>query len=314
MGFLRLLLALAVVVNHLSWELGKFSGPIAVFGFYTVSGYLIVGAISKSYVNRPVAFLVNRALRIYPSYWFLAAVGAAVAMFGTPLNPAIALPSTADGWLRQISILGLLNPDGTQFGVRLVPPAWSVSIELFWYGAMVVLWRYTAVWLGIAAVLSLAFAWFGWEAVYYSYLAPGVCFALGGFCQQRGFRIERHHLAIASALLLGLFVVGNYLPPSTWLMYAASGATAYILVSLPKSREEGIAKLAGELAYPVFLCHWAVASLSGQGKGPISLLINVPLILAFSLLIVFLIERPIASLRSRVRNDSISSQTAEALG
>ena len=79
-GFLRLLLAVLVILSH-SWAIvgggvmeplarltrGQIDfGALAVDGFFVISGYLIV----KSWLNKPIAreYLLKRALRVYPGY------------------------------------------------------------------------------------------------------------------------------------------------------------------------------------------------------------------------------------------------------
>ena len=78
-GAFRLLLSLMVVWYHLiDW---RFAGPVAVFGFYVVSGYLMTKVINEVYSDGLAGFgryIANRALRIYPMYWVALALSAAV--------------------------------------------------------------------------------------------------------------------------------------------------------------------------------------------------------------------------------------------
>jgi len=75
LNFLRLVLALTVVVSH-SIALGGFGalnglnqtgfGQIAVYGFFGISGFLIAGSALR---NSPVRYLWQRFLRIFPAFW-----------------------------------------------------------------------------------------------------------------------------------------------------------------------------------------------------------------------------------------------------
>jgi peptidoglycan/LPS O-acetylase OafA/YrhL len=78
LNFLRLLLALAVIVDHCV-AFGAFQwwgrwvsynrmplGTLAVYGFFAISGYLIAGSALN---HGPVRYLWQRFLRIFPAYW-----------------------------------------------------------------------------------------------------------------------------------------------------------------------------------------------------------------------------------------------------
>ena len=74
-GFLRLVLAVTVIVSH-TWPLGGFGtdpgrpennvGILAVEGFFALSGFLIAASGTRTTVGR---FLWHRLLRIFPAYW-----------------------------------------------------------------------------------------------------------------------------------------------------------------------------------------------------------------------------------------------------
>jgi len=75
LNFLRLLLALIVLVSHVI-ELGGFNvqnglngtsfGTLAVYGFFGISGYLIAGSAVRNHAGR---YLWQRFLRIFPGFW-----------------------------------------------------------------------------------------------------------------------------------------------------------------------------------------------------------------------------------------------------
>ena len=75
MGILRTIFALTVVVYHSDWSV-VFVGPDhAIHLFYLISGFLISYILhnTKSYKN-PITFYSNRILRLYPLYYFVAAL------------------------------------------------------------------------------------------------------------------------------------------------------------------------------------------------------------------------------------------------
>ena len=81
MGILRTLLALSVVIAHTGATSVLMGGQIPVQMFYMISGFLISFILlkDKSYAKLS-SFYKNRALRIFPVYWVVAAL-ALVAYF-----------------------------------------------------------------------------------------------------------------------------------------------------------------------------------------------------------------------------------------
>ena len=70
MGYLRFILAVTVTISHL-WTV-KVAGHVAVFGFYCISGFLMTKVIHETYGSSwrgKISFLINRAIRIYPTYY-----------------------------------------------------------------------------------------------------------------------------------------------------------------------------------------------------------------------------------------------------
>jgi len=75
MGILRTIFALSVVISHSDLVNGfaLVGGKNAVRFFYVISGFLISYVLNnnKSYSD-PIKFYINRALRLYPIYYFVA--------------------------------------------------------------------------------------------------------------------------------------------------------------------------------------------------------------------------------------------------
>ncbi|WP_158544778.1 acyltransferase [Blastococcus sp. TF02-9] len=100
LNFLRLLLAMTVIVSH-AWPLGDLGdepllagrspGGFAVYGFFALSGYLITGSRLNSGLGD---FLKRRLLRLYPA--FVACLVMTVAVFA-PLG-YLKLNGTLDGY------------------------------------------------------------------------------------------------------------------------------------------------------------------------------------------------------------------------
>ena len=163
-GILRYLLALMVVQTHL-WKAAPWAGNYAVFTFFVLSGYLMTLVLHERYSFGPAGvmrFLANRALRIYPPYWIVLPLAAYAAYHAPHLASAVhrhyALPATDVLWLKNILIIGADHPTKS----TLVIPAWSLHIELVFYGLMA---------LGLSRNRATVFLWFAAGLAYTVYMA-----------------------------------------------------------------------------------------------------------------------------------------------
>ncbi|SCG61701.1 acyltransferase family protein [Micromonospora humi] len=194
-GALRLAFALAVVLSH-SAALGFGRpllhrvdlGALAVAGFFTISGFLVVGSARRSSVPR---FLWHRALRIWPGLWAcLLVTGLVVApvlhlerhgtLDGLWRGPGGVLDYLRQNWwggLRQFGIADLLVGDTPywrwQGGNTLNGSLWTLAYEIYCYLAVAVLAALTVLrrqlrWL----VLLAAIAVFG--VLCWNYLRQGI--------------------------------------------------------------------------------------------------------------------------------------------
>lgn len=326
MGYLRLFLALAVVSNHLNWQFAKFSGPLAVFGFYTISGFLIARVLLTTYRQRPVAFMINRALRLYPAYWIFVGAGLLIALYGTPLNKAMSVPVSFDEAWRQITLLGILHlyPLNTGSSVSLVPPAWSLNIEIASYILMLLTVHWINPWLLISGAIAAVFLFYGNYALAYSnYFGPSVCFAIGAAIYIYREKLPDADWRVAVALLATEMVAGNFVA-GIWLLYGSALVAGYAILALDKPNVSRLPlqRSAGDLSYPVFLSHWAVASVvssvTGLDKGWPLLITSLPLILGVSWAVVNLVEIPVQNVRNKIRKrtterDSDTSSAVSAV-
>jgi peptidoglycan/LPS O-acetylase OafA/YrhL len=141
---------------------------MAVFAFYTLSGYLITRVLNERYGFTPrgtAAFLMNRVLRLWPAYLTILGL-AIIALHFLPLsqfNHLIRLPRTPVEIIGNIAILGQVSVDFRQWS-SLAKPAvtsWSLSIEIFSYLLLAIYFARSPrrLWLfaGIGAV-ALAFS------------------------------------------------------------------------------------------------------------------------------------------------------------
>lgn len=137
-GIWRTLLSIEVVAHHL---LGvPVIGFYAVFSFFVLSGFLMTAVMHGTYGYSPAGFAryaSNRALRLFPSYWFALLVSLAlIAISGGAIvaryNPAMTVPPTLQSWAANISMI-FWNILPKEELPRLVPLTWALTVEISCY-------------------------------------------------------------------------------------------------------------------------------------------------------------------------------------
>ena len=161
----RGLAATLVVLQHLvastwhpyrDWSETYFDlGRVGVVAFFLVSGYVIPLSLSKQTTR---TFLVRRFFRLYPVYWLGLGAYLLLANAGSidPFSPVTFLANA-------LMVQGLLGM------VSLLPVAWTLSIELFFYAqqlgcklvnmsrqSVYIGYVWLAVYLGMCAVQVIA--------------------------------------------------------------------------------------------------------------------------------------------------------------
>jgi peptidoglycan/LPS O-acetylase OafA/YrhL len=195
MGFLRLLLALAVVVWHSQplFGLTLIGGPNAVDVFFVISGFYMALILAEKYSKSSHSyktFISNRLLKIYPTYWicFLISIIIGAVGFFLVKNTAIFEPFILYfGKMSIFTILYLvfanlfilgqdmmlflgfssssqslyftknfLHSDPQVLSFFPVDQAWSISLELIFYLMAPFLVKLKSRYLIAIIVLSLA--------------------------------------------------------------------------------------------------------------------------------------------------------------
>lgn len=192
MGFLRYLLAAAVVFAHSAPDLGLplLAGDLAVKLFFLVSGFYMGLILSEKYLSLPgglALFYGNRFLRIFPVFWLVLAAELLFSLaweFGSEAGDARwtlwreALESAQGGSIlvvamSQIALTGTevfslfswtpeggwvfydsdLPPESVRgWKFLIMPHSWTLSCELFFYLLAPTLVRLTTVRLVVALV------------------------------------------------------------------------------------------------------------------------------------------------------------------
>jgi peptidoglycan/LPS O-acetylase OafA/YrhL len=287
------------------------------------------------------SFAINRFLRLYPQYWaatllsllLIIALGTDAS---TGYHKSLYLPPAATNLLQNLLMLFTAwYPDS--INPRLVPPAWSLTVEIFFYllicmGISRTLFR-VKVWLAIS-VLYVVFSYiagWGWAARYYPVAAASLPFAVGAFIYfaAANGRINpltrKWHLSATSLYILFLFNCVIWAIDSTQNS-GAMGETGFylnvvicglLIYSLAMNGtiiaiNQRVDKVIGDYSYPVYLLHWQCGLISSyilfgsafheySLRGFISLMAAFVLVAIISTLIIRFIDRPIQSGRLKIK-------------
>lgn len=313
-----------VVISHAGKWLPDLSplslGNVGVFSFFVLSGFVIAEALDVFYVNSPVRFALNRALKIYPGYWAAALLAVAVALFlGQPLRmDAISLAAN-------LTILFSYLPVANN--TLYVSVAWAVVVELFFYAIFAALFFAdqrlrahgrllfaTAIFLLSAAVSIDYFeAYFRWFSTlrFAPFFILGVAFYFATTRQGTAARA-----LVVAALPLSLSSYGHYVhvAAGAWwsvgLLVASMAAFAGLGLMRSMSRRTAeIDRVLGDFTYTVYLSHMSVMALVGAtalsdgAKFSAGILASIPVGIALHLAV----ERPFARIRDMIRGLRVRS-------
>lgn len=146
---MRLLLAALVMLSHGSFLMpsidtliprGLVYGPVAVFVFFVISGFIITEAVLNFYDGRPVRFFLNRLLRLYPPYLTALAV-ACVVLFAVP---KLQFPELSPEWTNRENLFANLFSIfptvfltdqilGVKHRIDFISINWALRVEFAFY-------------------------------------------------------------------------------------------------------------------------------------------------------------------------------------
>ncbi len=279
MGTLRFILAIAVMLSHSGVTLlGLNPGVMSVIVFYAISGYVMSALIERHYSQsaRTPHFYLDRLARLYPQY-LLYAAGAALWLFtiGHPTHYMHLQPTTVE-WLNNLLVVPLnyyMYNGSDRF--TLVPPAWSLGAEMFFYALAPWLWRHwrAALWLALASLFTQALAWHGiLHSDWWGYrLLPGVLWVFVlGMAMQRFQKTQPHRARqlswLTPLLAMGvggyLYVTGMLSQPyhrEVLLGLALAIPLIQFLTRSPSTiaaRYRPMDRRLGDLSYGIFLNHF----------------------------------------------------------
>lgn len=273
-GTFRTILAALVVLQHFSPA--RLVGSMAVFAFFTLSGFLMTMLMDTTYRGRPEAFALNRFLRLYPHYWLAMAITAVLLLAGVAgSHPFIGLPDSVGGWAA-----ALLYVNYWQTSPQLLPTAWAVTNEIVFYvliglGLSKTPGR-TLLWFLVSLVYSVLAADYAPKNADLNYFLPSAAslpFALGALAYHARGLIDRRWAPVFAAVS-ALVIAATMVYVSSGRGYAAGratvlAATAVFAVSMYEIAKayqgtviQKIDDLIGDLSYPIYLIHFTAAMVA----------------------------------------------------
>ncbi|MGH8053002.1 MAG: acyltransferase family protein [Stenotrophomonas sp.] len=319
-GTCRLILASMVAMSHL-WD-GMIQGyaAYAVWAFFVLSGFLMTLVLTTRYGFDGVglrAYAFNRFMRIFPLYWIAAAVGLVTLWFSfqrgidlRQINAEFYWPGSAEQWLHVVSLF-----PGFQRGGLPVPVSNALAIEVGFYMLLPFMARarstaWLALLVGIILNLRIGIVGDTFGERYATFLPCILPFAAGALACHYREALSRFSMPLTSVLVWLLYgltwlVAPNW--PWTFGLYVSVLLSVWMVVSLHRQPSSAADRLLGDMSYPVYLFHTTVAAwflCPCDSSRPLDFFFKAfAVTLVLSLVIVYVIDRPLAKLKLKAPRD-----------
>lgn len=318
MGIFRLVLALVVAMSHMGFRaFNSNPGVTAVISFFLISGYVVSALIYKYYLSPKylINFYADRLIRIYPQFIFYFLLACLIIKLGLP-NSDISHSVNPQNILSSATILPL---GMYMFGwatADIIPPAWSLGLELAFYLTIPILIFYSvrrlAFLLSLTVFLAANFGYIDTDTYGYR-LLPGVLFMfLCGSFLYSGDKLEKGLVVFTLFVCITLFslIVTGDIQQVPYNLEVLLG----IIIAIPsvyllsKVGYHKIDELFGNISYGVFLNHFllvhAANAIGFNEFGQLMMVGMLGVSIALSYASYSLIERPALRLRHKMRKAS----------
>jgi peptidoglycan/LPS O-acetylase OafA/YrhL len=325
-GIFRLFLAIMVMVHHsLPLRLGSW----AVDVFFILSGYWITRMWDSRYSRTQmsyVTFVVSRWWRLAPVFFVCLAIGlsSTVILRGPGILVLLDRPTW---WIRQLAIAGSSDAG------RILPPTWSLDVEMqFYILAPLLIYCFKrlglrARWFLIAGLSIIPSVFFfrgtpvdtARVGLFGGFFLAGTALALSDWVADRLTAIGGGILLVGGTISLALFTpvrtgiwcdgsFGTLPTPwvSSWWIVAALLIVPFVSrnVHVPSSTFD---RVLGNLAYPLYLFHWIprewyyrLCETNSSSLVRAGLLVaNFTVAIGGATLILLLVDQPIDRLRAK---------------
>lgn len=340
MGTLRFILALSVVIAHAGLPTALGNARLAVQIFYVISGFLISFVLHKDDAYANVwRFYLNRALRLYPVYWTVAAATLALWLCFSDRAfqfSQLALAAKVSLIASNIAIFGqdwimFLKESGASLGFALsrgsdpaalfhflvVPQAWSLGVEITFYLIAPFIVRRPKLVFGLA-LGSFTMTIIGWlvgldtDPWTYRFFPFELSLFLCGALAERHLlpiarQLDEKLLVAAPVAAIALFAAYPYIPIIEPLRSALIIGLATCLLPMLFLFQNGRRwdVIVGDTSYPLYICHvtviWSLRAVWPFDVGSAFVFATVLLSCGTALMLQRFVTAPVEKIRDRLR-------------
>jgi peptidoglycan/LPS O-acetylase OafA/YrhL len=253
--YLRITLAIVVMLVHdhlLHWEN---SGNLAVQVFFALSGWLIGGALLKLSPRDLPRFYFNRTLRIWIPYYIALILLVIASLLRDPINGKWA----EFVFYKLTFVYHLFGPTQLADSLQQMPLQgtgnhfWSVNAEEQFYLVAPILLVMTASKLGQSVIFWSVLTLVAWLGDTYSSIVFGV---LAAVIVHRYGAIHRQPVSIG--ILWGVTIVTSLglIMGLNYALVAPIFSVSLVLLLAIKGNPTPIGQFVGGMSYPLYLNHW----------------------------------------------------------
>lgn len=320
MGIYRIFLAVFVALSHMGFTFyGLNPGVTAVVSFLIISGFVMTALINRYYLKLSAvpAFYMDRMLRIQPQYLFYL-IATAVCFYSIGISSPFLTKLNAE----TLALNALIIPANFYMfsffdGRLMIPPAWSLGLEVCFYLVIPFLLIYRLrVPAFFLSVLFFMVAYYGViNTDWYGYrFLPGTLFIflLGSFLHEKskGFILISTYILTCVFLVLTLFFDFKKVPfnPEVLLGIVIGLPAVYWLSKVKLGR---IDHALGNISYGLFLNHflliWIFQRFGIQEPNYWQAIGLIFLSFSLASLSYYLVERPAVNFRRKIRKHEESN-------
>jgi len=264
--YLRAIAALAVVYSHTVTQVDVYETHLGHAGSFGVDIFFVISGFIMIYITKPTntfgKFIVNRARRVIPLYWFFTLLMGAILLLLPSVFKATQFDTKA--LLLSLGFIPHWSMVNTAEAWPIVAPGWSLNFEMYFYFVfalslfLIEKFRIAFISLFITAVFVGAQFFNNGESAIAHFFADSIVFefVLGmllAFAWKRGFRLPSTIgwliLIIATALLFA------HLPVIRILQYGVPSLFVVMACLFINIKEWRFGILLGDASYALYLSH-----------------------------------------------------------